>query len=129
LRLVNVIDLIGYVQAERAANLEDLVNSSAELYFKPDALRYAWSADLLVLWDACPTVALNMEFCWRGATAFFTLCLNSAKAAVDIQHIDFATPCDEPQERLRIFVDAVLDSRLTPPRRAAAGLILKSAQP
>ena len=129
LRLVNVIDLIGYVQGERIANLEDLVNSSAELYFKPDALRYAWSADLEVLWDACPAVSLNMEFCWRGATAFFTLCLSSAQAAVDIKHIDFATPCDQPQERLRHFVDAVLDARLAPPRRAVAGVIFKSAQP
>ena len=37
LRLVNVIDLIGYVQGERAANIEDLVHSSAELYFKHGA--------------------------------------------------------------------------------------------
>lgn len=129
LRLVNVIDLIGYVQGERVANLEDLVNSSAELYFKPGALRYAWSADVEVFWDACPAVSLNMEFCWRGTTAFFTLCLNSAQAAVDIKHIDFAAPCDQPQKRLRIFIAALLDSRLTPPRRAAAGIILNSAQP
>ncbi len=129
LRLVNVIDLIFYVQAERAANLEDLVNSSAELYFKPGALRYAWSADLDVLWDARPAVSLNMEFCWRSTTAFFTLCLNSARAAVEIQHINFDAPCDEPQERLQRFVSAMLDSRLTPPRRTAAGVILKSAHP
>ena len=52
LRLVNVLDLIAYVHADRSANLEDLVNSSAELYFKPGTLRYGWAADLDVRWDA-----------------------------------------------------------------------------
>jgi hypothetical protein len=123
LRLVNVIDLIFYVHGQRFANLEDLVNSSAELYFKHGALRYAWSADLEVVWDASPTVSLNMEFCWRGVTAFFNLCLNASRAGVDIQHLVFDdSGCDAP-ERLRHFSLAVADSRLTPPRRPRSGLI------
>jgi hypothetical protein len=127
LRLVNVIDLIGYVQAQHCANLEDLVNSSAELYFKHGALRYAWSADLEVLWDALPTISLNMEFCWRGVTAFFSLCLNSARAAVDIQHLTIDEDCDDASARLKCFTLAIADSRLTPPRRSRKVVIGKGA--
>ena len=63
LRLVNASDLVRYVQCERCAHIEDLVNSSAELYFKPGALRYGWTADLELVWDAPPIVSLDMEFC------------------------------------------------------------------
>jgi hypothetical protein len=119
LRLVNVIDLIGYVRSERSANLEDLVNSSAELYFKQGALRYAWSAELHVVWEALPTVSLNMEFCWRGVTAFFRLCLDSARAGVDIQHLAFDARSDAASGLYSCFAAAVADSRLTPPRRLA----------
>ncbi len=127
LRLVNVVDLIFYVQGQRCANLEDLVNSSAELYFKYGAVRYAWSADLEVVWDALPTISLSMEFCWRGVTAFFNLCLNAARAGVDIQHLAFDNAWGEAAERLRLFSLAVADSRLTPPRRPPSGMICKSA--
>ena len=89
LRLVNVIDLIGYVHAERCAILEDLVNSSAELAFKHGALRYALSSDLEVLWETLPKITLDLEFCWLGVTTFFRLCLNAERAGVDIQHICF----------------------------------------
>ena len=128
LRLVNVIDLIDYVQGERNANLEDVVNSSAELYFRPNALRYAWSAQLDVHWNAPPSVALNMEFSWGGAVAFFRLGLDAARASVQMQH--FALDADaisDPQEKFRHFAASLAASRLTPPRRQVAGLFLRNA--
>jgi hypothetical protein len=131
LRLVNVIDLIGYVQGQHCANLEDLINSSAELYFRHGALRYAWSADLEVVWDSSPTISLNMEFCWSGVTAFFNLCLYAARAGVDLQHLTFDgaldESCPDAAERLNRFSRALADSRLTPPRRPPSGLISNHA--
>jgi hypothetical protein len=131
LRLIDVIDLIGYVQGQRSANLEDLVNSSAELYFRCGALRYAWSADLDVAWDALPTISLNMEFCWSGVTAFFNLCLDAARAGVDIQHLAFDDAADDSRgdavKQLKRFSHALADSRLTPPRRPPSGLICNQA--
>ena len=127
LRLVNVIDLIGYVHGQRYANIEDLIHSSAELYFKQGALRYAWSADLDVVWDALPTISLNMEFCWSGVTAFFNLCLNGARAGVDLQHLVFdSKPTDEQEKRDRLKA-ALADSRMSPPRRAETGVNFKDA--
>jgi len=72
-----------------------------------------------------------MEFCWRGVTAFFNLCLNAARAGVDIQHLAFdescGKSCDDAPDKLRRFSLAIADSRLTPPRRPPSGLICNSA--
>jgi hypothetical protein len=118
LRLVNVIDLIRYVQGERCAHLEDLVNSSAELYFKPGALRYGWSADLELVWHAPPIVSLDMEFCWRGVTTFFRLRLDCERAGVDIRRLLFDRAGASGRDRAGLFAAALAESRLTPPRRA-----------
>ncbi|MCI4678805.1 hypothetical protein K9U39_00790 [Rhodoblastus acidophilus] len=118
LRLINVADLIGYIRGERVATLEDLVNSASELYFKQGALRYAWSADLDLLWETPPAISLNMEFSWRGVTAFFALRLDSAYAGVDLQQMVFDEPDgdERPCERL---ASAVADARIAPPRGGA----------
>jgi hypothetical protein len=127
LRLVNVIDLIGYVRAGRFANLEDLVNSSAELYFRHGALRYGWSAELDVVWHSPPTVCLDMEYCWRDVTIFFRLSLNARRAGVEIRHIDFAGGETAAPNRLRRLSQSLAESRLAPPPRAAAGPALRDA--
>jgi len=116
LRLVNVIDLIGYVHAERYANIEDLIHSSAELYFKQGALRYACAAEADVQWNAPPSVSLGMEFRWRGATAFFRLQLDAASASIDIHHLAFDTPA-APEDFSTRFASALADARLRPPTR------------
>ena len=46
LRLTDVVDLITFIRTENHPNLNDLVNSSAELYFKPGTLSYGWAADV-----------------------------------------------------------------------------------
>jgi hypothetical protein len=118
LRLIDVIDLVGYIRGESIATLEDLVNSASELYFRHGALRYAWAADIDLLWEAPPSISLNMEFSWRGVTAFFALRLDSACAGVDLQHLHFDVAADgaRPGERL---AEAMADARVATPRRAA----------
>jgi hypothetical protein len=116
LRLVNVLDLIGYVRGERSVMLQDLVHSATELYFKPGAVRYAWSAELDVLWEALPSVSLNMEFRWRGVTAFFRLRLDSDHATVALQHLAFeGGECGE--SAVELFAGAFAEARLQPRRR------------
>ncbi len=116
LRLVNVIDLIGYVHGERTANIEDLIHSSAELYFKQGALRYACAAEADVKWEAPPRVSLGMEFRWRGATAFFRLQLDAASASIDIHHLALDTP-SAPEDLPMRFASALADARLRPLRQ------------
>jgi hypothetical protein len=116
LRLVNVIDLIGYVHGERTANIEDLVHSSTELYFKQGALRYACGAEADVRWNAPPSVSLGMEFRWRGATALFRLQLAAGAASIDIHHLALDTP-SAPEDLPTRFASALADARLRPPAR------------
>jgi hypothetical protein len=123
LRLVDVIDLIAYVRGERSTTLDDLVNSSAELYFKPGAVRYAWSAELDVLWEALPSVSLNMEFRWSGATAFFCLRLGAAQAGIALQHIGFDDGEDHGDPAGR-FARALAEARRQPLRRRGDGVMI-----
>lgn len=123
LRLINVVDLIGYITSEKSATIEDLVNSASELYFKPGALRYGWSADLDILWEALPAIALNMEFSWRGVTAFFSLRLDFDCGGVDLQNVVCEDVRCHDQIGLRL-ARALADARLAPPRRLKRGAAL-----
>lgn len=115
LRLVSVGDLIAYVRAERYGEIEDLVNCAAELYFRPAALRYGWAATLELDWLTPPSVALNMEFTWKGATAFFVLRLHGECGGVDLQHLAFDDPARRRQPA-QSLTRALASARLKPPR-------------
>jgi hypothetical protein len=119
LRLVNVIDLIGYVHGRRDANIEDIVHSSSELYFKQGALRYAHAAEADVQWNAPPSVSLDLEFRWRGATALFRLQLGASIASIDIHHLGLDTPVADGETAGR-FAAAIADARLIPPSASAS---------
>ena len=118
LRMIDVVDLVGFIRGESVATLEDLVNSASELYFEHGALRYAWAADIDLLWETPPSVSLNMEFSWSGVTAFFALRLDSASASVDLQHIHFDVATDGARAGERL-AKAMSDARAAPPRRDA----------
>ena len=113
LRLINVIDLIGYVHGQRYGNIQDLIHSSAELYFKQGSLRYACAAEADVRWEAPPSVSLGMEFRWRGATAFFRLQLEATSASIDIHHLALDTP-GAAEDLPSRFASALADARLRP---------------
>jgi hypothetical protein len=120
LRLVNVLDLIAFVRNENCTTLDDLVGCAAELYFRPGAIRYAWFAELDVLWDSLPSVALNMEFSWSGATAFFKLHLGAERAGVTLQHVAFDAN-DGAEAPVQRFARALAEARRRPCRRRCAG--------
>jgi hypothetical protein len=62
LRLVDVADFITYVHCQQFANIQDIVNSSVELFFKAGTLSYGWAADFELDWNSAPTIILDMEF-------------------------------------------------------------------
>jgi len=45
LRLIDVADFVAYIHAEKFANIQDIVNSSVELFFKPGTLSFGWGAE------------------------------------------------------------------------------------
>jgi len=113
LRLVDLVDFVTYVRTEQFANLEDIVNSSVELYFKPGTLTFGWAADLDVDWGSPPRVTLDMEFRHLTVSVFFGLALEAEHASVDIRHISFEGASQAPEENTRRLAQAIAAARLT----------------
>ena len=49
-----MVDLITFIRTENHPNINDLVNSSAELYLKPGTLSYGWAAEVDMRWTGAP---------------------------------------------------------------------------
>lgn len=120
LRLVDLAILARYVHAEQHGNIDDLVASSAELYFKPGTLRYGLRADVDLRWGGMPAISLDLEFQHMDVTIFFNLLLGSLNAGIDVQAITFDGPPRSPQENTRRLADALADARLQPMAARAA---------
>src|SRR5579872_5691343 len=119
LRLADVSDLMMFIRCDQAANIEDLVNSSTELYFRNGTLRYALAAGCSVRWDALPTILLDLEFRNDAVTVIFRLVLSQSRAAIEIIDIFFEEtnlPLEVQTQRL---IAAVVDAKM-PDQRAHA---------
>jgi hypothetical protein len=114
LRLIDVSDLIAFIHGEKFANIEDLVNSSTELFFKEGTMNFAWAAALDVSWDEPPTILIDMEFHHMSVSAFFTLALKNTHGCIDVKHIWFAAPSFDDEYDTARLADAIADARLVP---------------
>jgi hypothetical protein len=112
LRLTDVVDLITFIRTENHPNLNDLVNSSAELYFKPGTLSYGWAAEVDVAWGGSPTVRLDLEFRHKSVTAFFNLILEPKRAGIVLKHVADEARASIPAEQSRRLIEAIADARL-----------------
>lgn len=113
LRMTDLVDLITFIRTENHPNLNDLVNSSAELYFKPGTLAYGWAAEVDMPWTGTPTVKIDLEFRNRQVTAFFNLVLEPRRAGVELKGVSFEPQADSPEANLQCVLDAIADARLT----------------
>ncbi|WP_245259106.1 hypothetical protein [Salinarimonas rosea] len=120
LRLVDLAVLARYVHAEQHGNIDDLVASSTELFFKPGTLRYGLRADVDLRWGGTPAVSLDLEFAHQDVTVFFNLVLGSLNAGVDIQAVTFDGPPRSPQDNTRRLAEALADARIAPWAAGAA---------
>ncbi|MBX9741231.1 MAG: hypothetical protein K2X62_14220 [Beijerinckiaceae bacterium] len=111
LRLVDPADLIAFVRMEQYANIEDLVSSSAELFFQPTTLTFGWGAEMSVTWTDMPCVFLDMEFRQGPVTVFFCLGLQAAGASVEIRCISFEEPSPDPLVNTARLVSALGEAR------------------
>jgi hypothetical protein len=114
LRLIEATDFIAFLRTEQFANIANLVNSSSELYFKPDTLSFGHSGDVHLKWGDAPAIALDMEFKHQGVTVYFRLLLQALQAGVDIHYITFAEGSADPEENTSRLVEAIADARVTP---------------
>ena len=114
LRLIEPVDLVAYIRAERFANIDQLVNSSTELFYKPGKILFARSADVVMKWGEAPIVVLDMEFSHRQIQVYFKLKLEDSQAGVEIDYIKFGQPSADPSENTRSLIRAIADARLGP---------------
>lgn len=117
LRLVDVADYVAFLRMDALGNIADLVESSAQLYLRPGALRFADGGDVHLGWGTVPTIDLDMEFRAPEVTVHFRLALSATTAAVHINYIAFAEPDTDPDINTDRLAGAVADARLrTAPR-------------
>lgn len=111
LRMVDISDFIFHIKSENFANVGDLINSSAELYFKPGTITFNWSATLRVDWKARPAVAFDLEFKNAGVRALFSLELEDDRASVDIRSLTFENQASGALPNTEMFYDAILNAK------------------
>lgn len=111
LRMIDVSDFIAYIRLERFGNIDNLVNSATELYFKPNSLRFGQSADIQLKWAEPPVIILDMEFLYQDVQIFFRLFLHAMFAGVNINYISLSNPTNNAKENTRIISDAIVSAR------------------
>ncbi len=90
LRLVDVADYIAFIRYEQFANIQDIVNSSVELIFRPGALSFGWAASYELDWASAPKISLGMEFRRLAVRVVFKLALTADRSDVSIEHFSSA---------------------------------------
>lgn len=112
LRLIDLADFVSFIRLEQFANVQDIVNSSIELYFKHGTLTYACTADYQLEWDASPAVLIGMEFSHREVIASFNLTLRPAVASVELHSISFGGDAKDDETEIVELVAAIEDAKL-----------------
>lgn len=63
-------------------------------------------------WSEPPRVVLDMELRPPGATVYFALILESARAAVEVNYVAFDHPDPDPTSNTAFLADAIERSRI-----------------
>lgn len=113
LRLLDLQPLAHHIVSNRTGNLSSVVDSSCELYFKPNALVFLRLAEIELCWSARPRVKLDMKLQLRGVTAAFRLTLDAAFGAVELIYLTFETPVRTPRHGTRLFARRLSEARRT----------------
>ena len=122
LRLVDAADLIALLRFEHYGSLADLVSSAAELYFHPGTVALGVGGNYTLEWDSEPEVELDLEIKPHGVTIYAKLALSKNHAGVEINHIDFKNPADNPEDNTAFLRHALASARFTthPPAALAS---------
>jgi hypothetical protein len=121
LRMIAPADYVAFLHTERYANVADIVDSAAELYFQPGTLRMGHGGEVHFDWDQPPRIVLDLELKPTGATVYFTLSLTDKHAAVDVNYVAFDEPSDDPEVNssfLRETIEAARIRKSEPARMA-----------
>lgn len=112
LRLVDAADFIAYIHDEKFANIQDIVNSSVELFFKPGTLSFGWGADFELEWNSTPVIILDMEFRHRSVWLVFRLFLRAFQSNVSIEYLSLGKSSGNAEQDMASLLAAIADARL-----------------
>ena len=115
LRLVDVADFIAYIRFEQFANIQDIVSSSTELFFRSGTLNYGGAAAFELDWWAPPQIFLDLEFQHHGVAIAFKLALNANRTSVAIRHFSVEGSNGDPETEICRMIEALADARLQSP--------------
>ncbi len=113
LRLVDVADFIAYAHAEKFVNIQDIVNSSVELFFKPGTLSFGWGTEFELDWNRLPVITLDMEFRHRSVWLVFKLILRALQTNVTVEHISLGETSGDPRQDMATLIETIADARLS----------------
>jgi hypothetical protein len=111
LRLLDAGDLISLLRLERYGSLSDLVSSAAELYFHPGTVSFGAGGDFKLEWNGLPEVVLDLEIKPRGVSVYARLTLADDRAGLEIDHISFQNPSENPDENTAFLARSLLDAK------------------
>ena len=119
LRLLDAADLVSLLRFECYGNLSDLVSSAAELFFHPGTVNFGVGGDYKLEWGGVPEVTLDLEIKPQGVTIYAQLMLADDTAGVEINHIAFQNPSDNPEENTAFLERALAEAMFVQPQSQA----------
>lgn len=120
LRMVDVADLISMLRFERHGDLSDLVSTAAELFFLPGTVKLGIGGDFALDWSGDAKVVLDLEIRPAGVKIYARLTLESDRAGVEIDHIAFDAPHEDPEANTELLASSLVAAAYRPIRSALA---------
>ncbi|HEY8008557.1 MAG TPA: hypothetical protein VIE66_17575 [Methylocella sp.] len=114
LRLVDAGDFIAYIHDEKFANIQDIVNSSAELFFKRGAVAFGWGGEYELDWNGSPAITLDMEFRRASLWLVFKLVLRAQQTDVKIVYFSSGVSPNASMGDVAALIEAIAETRLAP---------------
>lgn len=111
LRLLDAADLISLLRFESYGNLADLVASAAELYFHPGTVNFGLGGDYALEWGGPAQVSIDLEIKPAGITVYAKLALAENHAGIEISHIAFDNPSNDPDENTAMLAQSLNQAR------------------
>ena len=112
LRLVDVADYIAFIRLEHFSTVSDIVDSAAELYFMPGALKLGHGGEAHATWTETPRIVLDLELRPGGVTVYFALSLSAHSASVEVNYVAFDQPDPNPQANTAFLAAALERARI-----------------
>lgn len=115
LRQVDMDHLAALVLAEAHANVEDLVHSATELFFRDRTVSYAWCSEVEIVWGRPPLLHIDLEFNHGGVFLAFRATLGTYDAGLTLRALMFERGPAGPDHERDILTAALATARR--PRR------------